>query len=156
MLGDIIMNFVAGGPLAFVCLILAAGVALSACGGAAEAAASASPPADTIASPPAAGAAAPSEPAGGGYEGWWNASPADGNAAGLPRETVAINTRTNTVVDAFSREINDAGRPTLIADVPYAVIAGPSWPADSVVIIDTATTKVIEHFRVDRNGHPLR
>ncbi|HSN35545.1 MAG TPA: hypothetical protein VLT34_04285 [Arthrobacter sp.] len=60
------------------------------------------------------------------------------------------------MVDAFSREINDAVRPTLITDVPHTVSADPSWPADSVVIMDTATTKVIEHFRVDRNGHPLR
>ncbi len=92
----------------------------------------------------------------GGYEGWWNATPASGNTAGLPQETVAVNTRTNTVVDAFSRRINDAGRATLITDVPYTVVPDPSWPADSVVIIDTATNKVIEDFRVDLNGNPLR
>ncbi|MCB5294839.1 hypothetical protein BJQ90_04308 [Arthrobacter sp. SO3] len=51
----------------------------------------------------------------GGSEGWWNATPASGNTAGLPQETVAINTRTNTVVDAM-----------------------------------------IENFRVDLNGNPLR
>lgn len=98
----------------------------------------------------------PAVPPVGGYEGWWNATPASGSAAGLPQETVAINTKTNVVVDAFNRRINDAGRPTLITDVPYAVVPDPSWPADSVVIVDTATNRVIEHFRVDLNGDPLR
>ena len=92
----------------------------------------------------------------GGYEGWWNATPASGSSAGLPEETVAINTRTNMVVDAFNRKVNDAGRPTLITDVAYTVIPDQSWPADSVVIIDTATNRVIEHFRVDLQGEPLR
>ena len=92
----------------------------------------------------------------GGYEGWWNATPANGSAAGLPHETVTINTRTNKVVDAFNRKINEAGRPTMITDVPYTVVPDPSWPADSVIIIDTATNKVIENFRVDPNGVPLR
>lgn len=101
-------------------------------------------------------AAAREEAAVGGYEGWWNSTPASGNTAGLPQEAVAVNTRTNTVVDAFSRTINDAGRATLITDVPYTVVPDPSWPADSVVIIDTATNKVVEDFRVDLNGNPLR
>ncbi|MEC5190553.1 MULTISPECIES: hypothetical protein [unclassified Arthrobacter] len=92
----------------------------------------------------------------GGYEGWWNATPASGGNAGLRQETVASNTRTNVVVDAFSRKINGAGRPTLITDVPYTVVPDPSWPADSVVIIDTATNRVIERFRVDLKGEPLR
>ena len=92
----------------------------------------------------------------GGYEGWWNATPANGNLAGLPQETVSVNTRTNAVVDAFSRKTNDAGRPTLISDVPYTVVPDPSWPADSVIIIDTTTNKVIESFRVDLDGDPIR
>ncbi|WP_160666753.1 hypothetical protein [Pseudarthrobacter sp. ATCC 49987] len=69
---------------------------------------------------------------------------------------MAVNTRTNTVVDAFSRNINDAGRPTKITDVPYTIVPDPSWPAESVIIIDTGTNKVIEHFRVDLSGNPLR
>lgn len=92
----------------------------------------------------------------GGYEGWWNATPANGNLAGFRQETVSVNTRTNTVVDAFSRKTNDAGRPTLISDVPYTVVPDPSWPADSVIIIDTTTNKVIESFRVDLDGDPIR
>ena len=61
----------------------------------------------------------------------------------------------HTVVDAFSRKINDAGRPTLIADVPYTVVPDPSWPADSVIIIDTVNDKVIGSFRVDLSGNPI-
>ena len=153
ILGDKIVGLTARAPhLAAVCLMLAAGVSLSACGGTAEAAGNAGTPPlsrSTSAEPPAV-------PPVGGYEGWWNATPANGSAAGLPQETVAINTRTNMVVDAFNRKINDAGRPTLITDVPYTVVPDPSWPADSVVIVDTATNSVIEHFRVDFNGDPRR
>jgi YVTN family beta-propeller protein len=146
MLGDIILGYKTGARrLAAAGVILAAGVSLSACGGAAEAAGTA-----TASIPPSAA------PEVGGYEGWWNATPASGITAGLPQEAVAVNTRTNKVVDAFSRRINDAGRATLITDVPYTVVPDPSWPADSVVIIDTATNKVIEDFRVDLNGNPLR
>lgn len=153
MLGDKIMGLTARAPhLAAVSLMLAAGVSLSACGGAAEAAG------DTGTAPMSRSTPAgpPAVPPVGGYEGWWNATPASGSAAGLPQETVAINTSTNVVVDAFNRRINDAGRPTLITDVPYVVVPDPSWPADSVVIVDTATNRVIEHFRVDLNGDPLR
>lgn len=151
------MSFTARAPqLATLCLILAAGMSLSACGGAAEAAGNAGAPLMSAESSTGSAAAAPSEPAVGGYEGWWNATPASGNTAALPQETVAINTRTNTVVDAFSRQINDAGRPTKITDVPYTVVPDPSWPADSVIIIDPATNKVIEHFLVDLTGNPMR
>ena len=54
------------------------------------------------------------------------------------------------------RKINDAGRHASITDAPYTVVPDPSWPADSVIIIDTATDKVIESFRVDLSGNPLR
>lgn len=157
MLGDIILGFATRAPhSATVCLILAAGMPLSACGGAAKAAGNPGIPAPATAAPSAASAATPSESTVGGYEGWWNATPASGNTAGLPQKTVAINTRTNTVVDAFSRKINDAGRPTRVVDVPYTVVPDPSWPAESVIIIDTATDTIIEDFRVDLNGNPLR
>lgn len=149
MLGDIILGYKAEARrLAAVSVILAAGVSLSACGGTAKAG-------ETVPESTPASTTASSESAVGGYEGWWNATPASGNTAGLPQETVAINTRTNKVVDAFSRKTNDGGRATLISDVPYTVVPDPSWPADSVIIIDTATNKVIEDFRVDLDGNPL-
>jgi hypothetical protein len=91
----------------------------------------------------------------GGYEGWWNATPLSGDASGLPQETVAVNTRTGEVVDAFNRSMNDAGKATNIADVDYTVVPDPAWPADSVVIIETATGDVIESFPVNQNGEPI-
>ena len=57
---------------------------------------------------------------------------------------------------AFTRKTNEDGRPTHISDVPYTVVPDPAWPAYSVIIIDTATNKVIESSRVDGNGIPLR
>ena len=92
----------------------------------------------------------------GGYEGWWNATPVAGSSEGLPRETVAVNTRTEQIVDAFNRAKNDAGQTTAVADVKFEVVPDPSWPQDSVVIIDTASRKVIESFPVDAKGWPIR
>lgn len=86
-----------------------------------------------------------------GYEGWWNSTPASGNTEGLPQETVAVNTRTGKVVDAFNRATNS----TSIPDVSFEVVPDPSWPANSVVIIDTASGKVIEDFLVNEKGSPF-
>lgn len=91
----------------------------------------------------------------GGYEGWWNGTPGEGSSAGLPKETVAVNTTTNQIVDASNRAKNDAGQPTLISDVHFEVVPDPSWPKDSVVIIDTSTKNVIESFPVDEKGWPI-
>lgn len=84
MLGDIVGYNAGMRRLAAAFLILAAGVTLSACGGAAKAAGT--PTASTPTS------AESSESTVGGYEGWWNATPANGNTAGLPQEAVAVNT----------------------------------------------------------------
>jgi hypothetical protein len=92
----------------------------------------------------------------GGYEGWWNATPTTGDTAALPQETVAVNTETHKLVDAFNRAINDAGRSTELTDVNYTVEPDPGWPDHSVVIIDTATNRVIADFRVDERGEPIR
>lgn len=104
---------------------------------------------------PAAAAAVDQPTTVGGYEGWWNATPLSGDATGLPQETVAVNVRTGKVVDAFNRALNDAGKVTNIADVDYTVVPDPAWPADSVVIIETATGEVIESFPVNQNGEPI-
>jgi len=87
----------------------------------------------------------------GGYEGWWNSTPAHGGTADLPQEIVAVNTRTGAVVDAFNRATNS----TSISDVNYAPAPDPSWPANSIIIIDTASGKVVEDFLVDERGVPL-
>jgi hypothetical protein len=87
----------------------------------------------------------------GGYEGWWNSTPVSGSADGLPQETVTVNTRTGEIVDAFNRAKNS----TLISDIDYDLVPDPAWPANSIVIIDTASGKVIEDFLVDEKGVPL-
>jgi hypothetical protein len=87
----------------------------------------------------------------GGYEGWWNSTPVSGSAEGLPQETVTVNTRTGKIVDAFNRAKNS----TLVADVDYDPVPDPSWPADSIVIIDATSGLVIEDFLIDERGVPL-
>ncbi|WP_104045728.1 hypothetical protein [Arthrobacter sp. ZGTC412] len=87
----------------------------------------------------------------GGYEGWWNSTPVSSSADGLPQETVTVNTRTGKIVDAFNRAKNS----TLISDVDYDLVPDPAWPADSIVIIDTASGAVIEDFLIDERGVPL-
>lgn len=66
-----------------------------------------------------------------------------------------MNTATGKVVDAFNRSMNDAGLVTLVSDVDFEVVPDPAWPRNSVVIIETATGKVIEDFRVDGKGAPI-
>lgn len=88
----------------------------------------------------------------GGYEGWWNATPEKGSADHLPQETVSVNTRTNQVVDVFNRAMNDARQIATIADIDFEVVPDPAWPKNSVVIIETASGKVIESFPVDERG----
>jgi hypothetical protein len=70
---------------------------------------------------------------------------------GLPQETVAVNTRTGKIVDAFNRATNS----TRISDVKFTPVPDDSWPANSIVIIDTASGKLIEDFLVDENGSPF-
>ncbi|MFK0038485.1 hypothetical protein ACIQTW_01430 [Paenarthrobacter sp. NPDC090517] len=77
----------------------------------------------------------------GGYEGWWNSSHLDGTPAG-PEETVAVNTNTGKTNWAK----NAAGQVLTAADATYNVVPDPTWPASSIVIIDTSTGKVIEDF----------
>lgn len=82
----------------------------------------------------------------GGYEGWWNSTPTSGDASGLPRETVTVDTNTGEVIDAFNRTLNEAGQPTRLSDVSYKVRRDAAWPRDTIVIVDTSTGKVIEQF----------
>lgn len=82
-----------------------------------------------------------------GYEGWWNSTPADGNVAGLPVETVQINTDTNVLVEGYNRT-------TKSTQIKYTVVPDPAWPKHSIVIIDTSTNKVIHSFRIEEDGTP--
>ncbi|TDK24092.1 hypothetical protein E2F48_15045 [Arthrobacter crusticola] len=104
----------------------------------------------------AAGPAVSQEPAVGGYEGWWNSTPVSGDISGLPKETVAVRTDTGEIVDASARDENGQAAAVDPDDVEYSVVVNPAWPEQSVVIIDTETDEVIESFRVDASGTPLR
>ncbi|GAA2853510.1 hypothetical protein [Paenarthrobacter ilicis] len=90
----------------------------------------------------------------GGYEGWWNSSFLDGTPAGPP-EIVAVNTNTGTVVDYFNRAKHEAGQQLTPDDTDYTAVPDPSWPTSSVVIIDTATGKMIDSFPVDHRGRVI-
>ena len=90
----------------------------------------------------------------GGYEGWWNATPVSGDTTGLPDETVAVRTDTGDIVDATAREASGQAVGVNPLDVDYTVTPDPTWPEQSIVIIDTATGEVIESFPVDAAGHP--
>ncbi|PRB44989.1 hypothetical protein CQ020_01835 [Arthrobacter sp. MYb23] len=89
----------------------------------------------------------------GGYEGWWSSTPLDGSPIG-PDETVAVNTTSGEIVDYFNRAKASAGEQMTAADSTFNVTPDPDWPANSVVIIDTATGHVIEDFPVDEKGWP--
>lgn len=89
-----------------------------------------------------------------GYEGWWNSTHIDGTPAGPP-EIVAVNTNTGTIVDYFNRSKAAAGQQLSAADATYDVVPDPTWPASSVVIIDTATGKTIDTFPVDEKGRVI-
>ncbi|MFJ4027552.1 hypothetical protein ACIPWF_10175 [Paenarthrobacter sp. NPDC089989] len=91
----------------------------------------------------------------GGYEGWWTSTPVSGETTGLPEETSAVNTTTGQIVDVFNRTKNEARQEISVADVQFKVVRDPSWPEHSVVIIDTASRKVIEDFPVDEKGIPI-
>ncbi|WP_343317357.1 hypothetical protein AAFM46_08195 [Arthrobacter sp. TMP15] len=82
-----------------------------------------------------------------GYEGWWNSTPENGDLRRLPNETVAVNTRSNKVVDGYNRT-------TKSTKISYTVHPNPAWPQESVIIIDTATNKIVDSFPVDENGNP--
>lgn len=81
-----------------------------------------------------------------GYDGWWNATSVSGDVAGLPFETITVDTNSGKIIDAFNRAKNEAGQPTSISDISFHVVRDPAWPRDAIVVIDTATGNVIEQF----------
>ena len=92
----------------------------------------------------------------GGYEGWWNGTPASETGGILPFDewpqenrdhprTATYNTRTGTLVETYD----------LIAQEPianYVPVPDPTWPANSIVILDADTDEVLDHFPVHENG----
>jgi hypothetical protein len=83
----------------------------------------------------------------GGWEGWWNAIPVDGNDEGLPQRTVTVLTDTGTIIDAFDRDSESGGSPEDL-DIDYQVQEDPDWPSGSAVVIDVDTDQVIETITI--------
>jgi hypothetical protein len=83
----------------------------------------------------------------GGWEGWWNAIPVDGNDGGLPQRTVTVLTDTGTIIDAFDRDSQAGGSPEDLG-IDYQVQDDPDWPAGSAVVIDVDTDRVIETITI--------
>ena len=46
-----------------------------------------------------------------GFESKWNSTPADGDAKGLPKQTVTVLTDSGRIIDAHDREQDKAGKP---------------------------------------------
>jgi hypothetical protein len=83
----------------------------------------------------------------GGWEGWWNAIPVDGNDEHLPRRTVTVLTDTGTIIDAFDRDSQAGGSPEDLG-IDYQVQEDPDWPSGSAVVIDVDTDQVIETITI--------
>ncbi|GAB6940269.1 hypothetical protein JCM11754A_37960 [Isoptericola variabilis] len=94
----------------------------------------------------------------GGYEGWFNSTPADADGKPLrdpadwpeqmrehPRVAL-VNTWSDTVVASYDRvrcgEVEGWQLPDDTSD----------WPRESVVVVDVSTGEVVEHFAVGRDG----
>ncbi|MBT2538446.1 hypothetical protein [Arthrobacter sp. ISL-69] len=83
----------------------------------------------------------------GGYEDWWKATPDSDDVTGLPLETVTADTNSGEIIDVSNRAKKDAGQTTSVSDIDFDVVPDPTWPRDTIVVIDTATGDVIEQFR---------
>jgi hypothetical protein len=79
----------------------------------------------------------------GGFEGWWNSTPADGNVEGLPLAGVTVHSETGRIVDAFHRVDDGSAESVPVEEVDYDVVVDPSWPKNNLVEIETATGKVL-------------
>ena len=123
--------------LAITGISLLAASILSGCGAAAAA----------PASDPAAHTGDQSQDCIGGYEGPWNSTRVDGTDEGWPREIVTVLTDSGRIIDAFNRDKDATGTPEELG-ITYEVKMDKTWPANSVVIMDTSNGKVIDTFPI--------
>ncbi|GAB3536232.1 hypothetical protein GCM10027403_16300 [Arthrobacter tecti] len=99
---------------------------------------------------PEARAGAPARADGciGGWEGWWNSTPVDGNDEHLPQQTVTLLTDTGRVIDTFDRSMNLAGDAETTG-VDYQPEVDQAWPANSVVVVDAKTGEMIKIIPIE-------
>ena len=67
-----------------------------------------------------------------------------------------MRTDTGGIVDTAAHDAQGQATGVDPADIDYTVVPDPAWPERSVVILDTATGKVIDAFPVDAAGVPSR
>lgn len=79
----------------------------------------------------------------GGFMGWWNSTPTDGNIEGLPLAGVSVHSETGRIVDAFHRVEDGSAESVPVEEIEYDVAIDPSWPKNNLVEIETATGKVL-------------
>lgn len=84
----------------------------------------------------------------GGFEAIWNSTPVDGDVSGLPQETVTVVSETGRIFDAMRRGSDGTGEAVALESLDYKVNVDPSWPKNHAVMIDTATGKVLETFKI--------
>lgn len=80
----------------------------------------------------------------GGFEGWWNSTPADGDITGLPLEGVSVHSETGRKIDAFKRGTDGSAYSVPVEEIDFDVKVDPSWPKDNLVTIEMATGKVLD------------
>jgi hypothetical protein len=87
----------------------------------------------------------------GGFEGPWNSTPVEGDAAGLPQETVTVVSETGQIFDAMRRDPDGTAQAVPRGEldgIDYQVKVDPSWPKSHAVAIDTATGEVLGMFEI--------
>ena len=80
----------------------------------------------------------------GGFDGWWNSTPADGDITGLPLEGVSVHSETGRKIDAFKRGTDGSAYSVPVEDIDFDVNVDPTWPKNNLVTIETATGKVLD------------
>lgn len=87
----------------------------------------------------------PAESCTGGWKGWWNAIPVNGSDEGLPTQTVTVLSGTGEMIGSLDRN-NQSARSPKDLGIDFQVQPDPAWPADSLVVLDVDTGKVIERL----------
>jgi DNA-binding beta-propeller fold protein YncE len=84
----------------------------------------------------------------GGFETIWNSTPVDGDASELPQEIVTVVSETGRIFDAMRRTPDGTAEAVAPEDINYKVHVDDSWPKNNVIVIDTATDKVLDTINI--------
>lgn len=70
----------------------------------------------------------------------------DSSSLLLPSVTITVNAATDNVPEAFSQARKDGNRIKLVSDQRYSVTVDPSWPMESISIMDPETGDILDTF----------